>query len=71
MYLRGTNIANRTTIVVLSSYADENHEILAQLGVADVLAKKHSGPLDLSVKIRTLLARIEHARGRAPSTSAR
>ncbi len=56
MYLRGTNLTSRTTIVVVSSHAEEEKELLRQLGVADVVTKRASS------RIPDLLRRIADAR---------
>jgi serine/threonine-protein kinase len=64
MYLRGTTIADATSIVVVSAYADENRRELERLGIADVLAKKHGDPAEFARSMQTLLRRVEVARGR-------
>jgi len=63
MYLRGTSIADETSIVVVSAHADENRRALEQLGVADVVAKKHGDPAEFARSVQTLVRRVEGARG--------
>jgi serine/threonine-protein kinase len=67
MYLRGTTIADETSIVVVSAHADENRRALERLGIADVVAKKHGDPAEFARSVQTLLRRIEAARGRRPT----
>jgi serine/threonine protein kinase len=63
MYLRGTSIADETSVVVVSAHADENRRALERLGVVDVVAKKHGDPAEFARSIQTLLRRVEGARG--------
>jgi serine/threonine-protein kinase len=65
MYLRGTKIANRTTICVVATVDDDNKAVLEQLGVADVITRKDAGPTALATEIRSLVKRIEDGRGKS------
>jgi len=62
MYLRGTSLADATTIVVVSAHASENQRALERLGVADVIAKKHDDPKVFAGAIEAILTRVERVR---------
>jgi serine/threonine-protein kinase len=64
MYLKGTSLAAHTVLVVVSSHADRNREMLAQMGVADVVTKKDADPDLLAATVQRVLTRVSRARTR-------
>ena len=64
MYLQGKRLADRTTICVVSSFADDNQAILERLGVAHIIGKKSRGAAALAAQITGVVRRLEEARGR-------
>ncbi len=64
MYLKGTNLAARTVLIVVSSHADENRAMLERLGVVDAIVEKHGDPEVLAQTVHRVLSGITRARSR-------
>lgn len=58
MYLRGTSLADRMTICVISQFGESHRAVLKQLGIIDILAKQATSEDELSVGVGRLLQRL-------------